>query len=393
MHTSYVAVSLVMLVAAALPATALELPTDAPARERYVVGFHEMPALREGDSYHGERVVGATPELRFAVVEAATPEAFRARVMLDGNVRYVESDESDHKLLYTTNDYFSNHAANWGNKKIGAYVAWDRTIGTTAVKNAHLDSGLNTGHEEWAGNPRVVQGKNFYSTKSSFADERGCQFHGTHTAGTAAAPINNGKGFPGLAQMNVAPVKIFGGGFCMAASTSNLANAIKYAGDIGAHLSSNSWGGGSYSSAIHDAITYSVNKGVLFIAAAGNDGCTNCIGNPWKTQAANVLIVGATDQNDARASFSNTGPEVDISAPGVYIGSSTSGTADYHVMDGTSMAAPHVTGVAGLIKTLNPTFTASQIAARLTGTAVDLGAAGKDDGFGYGRLDAAAAVY
>ncbi|HWH08256.1 MAG TPA: S8 family serine peptidase, partial [Candidatus Thermoplasmatota archaeon] len=83
----------------------------------------------------------------------------------------------------------------------------------------------------------------------------------------------------------------------------------------------------------------------------------------------------------------------DISAPGVDVGSSTSGTNGYHYMTGTSMAAPHVTGVAMLIKTLNPTFTASQITSRLTSTAVDLGPAGKDDTFGYGRLNAAAAVY
>lgn len=384
-----------VLLAAAMTvptAFALGLETPVVSTERYIVGFHEMPDLKEGDSYNGATVVSVTPELRFATIETGSFAVFEARTTLDENVRYLETDVSDHKLLYTPNDYFTNHVANYGYWKIGADVAHDKTLGTTAVKNGHIDSGLNFGHEDLQG-ARFLAGKNFHNTKKAAADESGCSFHGTHTTGTAAATINNGLGFPGLAQMTVLPVKIFGGGFCLAASTTNLANAIKYVGDQGSHVSSNSWGGGSFSTAINDAITYSVNKGVLFLAAAGNDGCSNCIGNPWKTQAANVVIVSATDSNDAAASFTSTGPEVDISAPGVDIGSAASGTNGYVYMSGTSMSTPYVTGVAALIKSKNPSMTASQIANRLTSTAVDLGPAGHDSTFGYGRLNAAAAVY
>lgn len=392
MQSLHIAVSLAFLMVAA-PAAALTYDPTPGARERYVVGFHNMPALREGDSYHGERVLGSTPELRFVVVEAANPAVFNARIRGDMNVRYVGSDVSDHVLFYTPNDYFYNHAAGWGVKKIGAPVAWDKTLGTTGVKVGMVDSGLNKGHEEYAGNARVLQGWNFYGGNNNPADERGGSWHGTHTTGIAGAPINNGKGFAGLSQHTILPVKIFGGGRCASATVSNLANALKYVADQGSHLSSNSWGGGSYSTAINDAITYAHGKGTTHVAAAGNSGCTNCIGNPWKTQAANVIIVTATDQNDAGASFNSKGPEVDLSAPGVYVGSSTSGTADYHIMGGTSQATPHVTGVAALIKALNPTFGYSQIESRLKATAVDLGPAGQDPTFGVRRIDAAAAVY
>jgi subtilisin family serine protease len=390
-HLTAMLVAALMVVPSALAITA-GVPETPITKERFVVGFHEMPDVQVGDSYQGAEIVDMTPELRFIVIETDSFALFEARSKLDENVRYVESDVSDHKLFYTPNDYFTNHVANWGYWKIGANVAHDRTLGSTAVKNGHVDSGINRGHEDLQGS-RFLQGWNFYGGNNNPADERGCSWHGTHTTGTAAATINNGLGFPGLSQSTVVPVKIFGGGRCAGATVSNIANALKYVGDQGAHVSSNSWGGGSYSTAINDAITYSVNKGVLFIAAAGNSGCSNCIGNPWVSQAANVVIVTATDSNDNGASFNSKGPQVDISAPGVAIGSAASGTNGYVYMDGTSMATPHVTGVAMLIKTLNPSMSASQITTRLTSTAVDLGPAGHDSTFGHGRLNAAAAVY
>ena len=398
MRTAIVATVLgILMMAPAASALSIGMNDVAPV-ERWIVGFHEFPGLEPGDDYQGARVVGVTPALGFAVIETSDFALFQARANLDSNVRYIETDVSDHQLFYTPNDYYTNHVANYGYWKIGANVAHDTTLGTTAVKNGHIDSGLNKGHEEFAGQARILQGWDFKNGDNNPEDTSACSWHGTHTTGTAAATINNGKGFPGLSQSTILPVKIFhgkgGGPFaCAAATVANLANAIKYVGDQGAHVSSNSWGGGSYSSAINDAITYSVNKGVLFVAASGNDGCSNCIGNPWVTQAANVIIVSATDSNDAGASFNSKGPEVDISAPGVDIGSAASGSNGYVYMSGTSMAAPHVTGVAMLIKSVNPSMSASQITSRLTSTAVDLGANGHDDTFGWGRLNAAAAVY
>ncbi|HWG91445.1 MAG TPA: S8 family serine peptidase [Candidatus Thermoplasmatota archaeon] len=389
-----IAIATLFVLAPAASANLVDVAITAPAAPgAYIVGFHEMPDLTVGDSYNGAEITSTTPDLRFITVNVENFATFQAASLLDENVRYIETDVSDHKLHFVPNDYYWSHSSNWAFNKIGAPTAWDKTLGTTAVKNGHVDSGLNKGHEEYAGQSRVLGGWDFYSGDNNPDDGRGCSWHGTHTTGSAAATINNGKGFPGMAQMQILPVKIFGGGGCLAASVTNLANALKYVGDQGAHVSSNSWGGGSYSTAINDAIIYSFNKGVIFVAAAGNSDCTNCIGNPWKPVADKVIIVTATDVNDNGASFNSEGPEVDISAPGVDIGQSTSGTNGYHIMSGTSMATPHVTGLVGLIKTLNPSYGYSQIDNRIKSTAVDLGPAGHDSTFGYGRINAAAAVY
>lgn len=385
-------VAALLLVAVAAPvAPAFGLPTE--EKSRWIVGFHEMPELGNGDSYEGAEVVSVTPVLRFATVEVSDVASFRARTMLDENVRYVESDVSDHVLHFTPNDFYWNHASNWGVKKIGAEAAWDRTLGSTAVKDGHVDSGLFRAHEDFTPASRFLAGRDFYQGDLDPQDESGCSWHGSHTSGTVGATIDNAKGFPGLAQATILPVKIFGGASCFAASVTNLANALRYVGDQGAHVSSNSWGGGSFSTAIDDAIAYSTNLGTIFVASAGNSACSNCIGNPWVSQESVVLIVTATDSNDAGASFNSKGPQVDVSAPGVDIGSAGGPNANsYYIMSGTSMAAPHVTGLVALIKTLNPTWTRAQVTDKITSTAVDLGAAGKDDTFGWGRINADAAT-
>ena len=385
-----------LLVAAALMApfaSALTLNgTTEAATTRWIVGFHVMPDIQEGQLYQEAKVISTTPDLRFITVETPDFQSFSFRASLDENVRYVETDVSDHQLYYTPNDYYWTHASNWGVKKIGAETAWDRTLGSTSIKDGHIDSGMVIGHEDLSGS-RFLAGYDYKDNDGTPQDTRGCSWHGSHTMGTVAATINNGKGFAGLAQITEIPIKIFGGGNCLAATTTNIANAIKYAGNQGAQISSNSWGGGAFSTAINDAITYSRGKGTIFVAAAGNGGCSNCIGQPWVGQEANVIIVEATDSNDAAASFNSKGPQSDVAAPGVYVGSAGGPGNSYYIMDGTSMATPHVAGVAALIKTLNPTFTELQVESRLKSTAVDLGTPGEDDTFGAGRINAAAAVY
>ena len=386
---------LILIVAAALSTpVAMGSVSDTPAPDaaRWIVGFHETREFSPGDQFHGATVVSVTPELRFITVETADSGLFQLRATLDENVRYIETDVSDHHLLFTPNDFYWSHSSNWGVKKIGAESAWDSTQGSTSVKDGHLDSGIVASHEDFTPAARFLQGQDFYQNDNTPQDESGCSWHGSHTTGTVAATINNAKGFAGMAQITVLPVKIFGGGFCFAASVTNLANALKYVGDQGAHLSSNSWGGGSFSTAIHDAITYSTDRGVIFVASAGNGGCNDCVGNPWVQQAANAIIVTATDANDNGASFNSKGPQVDVSAPGVDVGSAGGPGSSYYIMSGTSMAAPHVAGLVGLVKTVNPSWTRQQVTDQITSTAVDLGAAGHDSTFGWGRIDAAAAL-
>lgn len=387
---------ILLTLALVAPASALSVSDLMDATERatqQIVAFHEMPALKRGDSYQGDEVVDLDDALRFVVVETTSPERLRLAALADPNVRYVEWNDPQYAhALFTPNDARYNDAGHYGSKIIGGETAWDRTLGAASVKVAVIDSGLLKTHEEFAGSGRVLQGYDAISEDNDPQDNCG---HGTHVAGTIGATINNGVGIAGMAQVSIIPVRALTNSLFLlcSGSTADLAQALRYAGDQGAHLSSNSWGGGT-SAAINDAISYAHARGVIHVAAAGNDGsCSNCVSEPWRTNADKVIIVSSTDANDGFSSFSSQGPQVDVAAPGSSILSSYNGGASsYSSLSGTSMATPHVTGTAALIKTLNPSWGYAQIDQRLKDTAVDLGANGKDDRFGFGRIDAAAAT-
>ncbi|HWH08257.1 MAG TPA: S8 family serine peptidase [Candidatus Thermoplasmatota archaeon] len=393
-----------MLPRLALAAIALSLLTAAPTgalpaagetlREQHVVGFHEMPEVARGDAMLGGRVVDLDAALRFAVVETReTAVAFEARALADPNVRYVERNDPEFgRALLVPNDARYGDAGHYGSKKIGAEAAWSRTTGSASVKVAVIDSGLRRTHEEFAGQARILQG---YDTISEDNDPQDACGHGTHVTGTIAATINNGKGIAGMAQATVYPIRALTNSLLLlcSGSTADLAQALRLAADQGAHLSSNSWGGGSATS-ITDAINYAYSKGTIVVAAAGNDGsCTNCVSEPWRSNHQKVIVVSSTTSSDGFSSFSSQGPEVDVSAPGSDILSAySSNDASYSTLSGTSMATPHVTGAAALLKTLNPSWGFADVDGRLKSTAVDLGAAGKDDRFGYGRINVDAAT-
>ncbi|HET6404824.1 MAG TPA: S8 family serine peptidase [Candidatus Thermoplasmatota archaeon] len=381
--------SLLLLLAPA----AAGLGLGAAEPQRYVVGFHEWPALERGDRWEGGRVVDLDPVLRFVVVETADVARFQQRANAHENVRYVEwNDPEFGYALFVPNDARYGDAGHWGSKKIGAEKAWDRTLGSASVKVAVIDSGLRATHEEFAGQSRILQGYDTISEDSTPQDTCG---HGTHVTGTIAATIHNGKGIAGMAQVSIYPIRALTSTALLlcSGSTADLAQALRLAADQGAHMSSNSWGGGSATS-ITDAIAYSQSKGTIVIAAAGNDGsCTNCVSEPWRSNGDKVIVVSSTDANDALSSFSSQGPQVDVAAPGTSILSAySSNDASYSTLSGTSMATPHVTGTAALLKTLHPSWGYAEIDQHLKATAVDLGPAGKDDRFGHGRINADAAT-
>lgn len=363
---------------------------------RWLVGFHEYPGLEIGDSYRGAEVVNAIPELRVVTVETASAELLSVRVILDENVRYFESDASDHRLQLTPNDPLWTNSAHYGMKKIRADVAWDSTLGASSAKIGVVDSGIRQTHEDFAG--RVVAQYDFFNNDATADDHNYCSNHGSHTAGTAGATTNNGKGVAGAAQGGLVIAKIFQGKNPgpLGCSTTNTAiiNALKYVADQGAVVSSNSWGGGSANTGISDAISYALNKGTTVVGAAGNSGsCTNCVGEPWKGNGAKagVIVVSCTDANDAFCGFSSEGPQVDVAAPGSGVLSvDGSGDAKYKTLSGTSMSTPHVSGAVALVKSLNGAFTPGDVEARIKSTAVNLGLS--SDRQGAGRLDAGAAV-
>lgn len=382
--------TLVLALALALPAVAA--PAKDAGTRQYVVGLHQMPDVARGGAYLGERVVDLDEALRFVVVETRDAPGFENRVRADDNARYFEvNDPSYGHTLLVPNDPGYSNGGHWGTKKIGAETAWGRTLGSTSVKVAIIDTGLLATHEEFAGQSRVLAGYDTIDEDTTPQDTCG---HGTHVAGTIGATINNNKGIAGLAQVTLYPIRGLTSNVVeCTGNVADLAQGLRKAADVGAHLASNSWGGAS-SSALNDAITYAHANGVTIVAAAGNEGsCTDCVAQPWKSNAAKVIVVSSTTSGDGFSSFSSQGPEVDVAAPGSSIYSSYTGSSSsYATLSGTSMATPHVTGTAALIKSLNPTWGYAQLDNQLKTTAVDLGASGKDDRFGYGRINAASAV-
>lgn len=212
--------------------------------------------------------------------------------------------------------------------------------------------------------------------------------HGSHCAGTIGAVGNDSNGISGVNWIvSMIPAK-----FLSAAGSGTLegaVNAIKYGTKMGAKVSSNSWGGGSFSETLRDAIQEAGDSGSLFIAAAGNDSVDNDADPhyPSNYELSNVIAVAATDNRDALASFSNYGKNtVHVSAPGKNILSTVKG-GDYAIYSGTSMAAPHVSGIAALIWGANPSWTAAEVKERLITTSTPV-AALKKKSVSRGRVNA-----
>ena len=268
--------------------------------------------------------------------------------------------------------------------------AWVTTTGTASTIVAILDTGYTAGHPDLAG-VRIVAPFNEITHTTDVTDGSG---HGTHVLGTIAARTNNGVGVAGIAPgVSIMPVKVCSDdGNCW---NSNVLAGVEYAIEHGASVINLSLGSGLNKAAVADSQqTYddAAEAGVVVVAAAGNTGDATL---EYPASFNHVISVAATDDAttnpDAAAAFSTRNALVDIAAPGVSILSTIPG-GGYGSWSGTSMATPHVTAVAALVRSVNPTFTATQVETALEQTAVDLGAAGRDDVFGYGRLDAAAAL-
>jgi subtilisin family serine protease len=254
---------------------------------------------------------------------------------------------------------------------IDAPEAWDITTGSPQVVVAVIDSGITFDHPDLAGNiytnPGEIAGNGIDDDANGFVDDvhgwdvvgfdndpsdvsAACRGHGTHVAGTIGAIGDNAVGVTGVAwNVQIMPIRAFRTTLrrLCAASDADLIEAIQYQTRLGIRISSNSWGSGSYNAAMRDAIRASHS---LFVAAAGNNGRNNDqTGNyPSNYPLSNIIAVAATDANDQRASFSNYGPTtVDLAAPGMNILSTL--PTGYGQLSGTSMATPHVAGVAALL--------------------------------------------
>lgn len=307
----------------------------------------------------------------------------------DERVEYVEANQIYSVGAIPNDEMFDklygmhNLGANNGtvDADIDAPEAWDLQTGSKDVLVAVIDTGIDYNHEDLAPNMWSNPGETGLDAEgrdkktngidddgNGYVDDwRGWDFvnndndpfddnlHGTHCAGTIGAAGNDSVGVAGVAWS----VSMVGVKFLSAAGSGTLTDAvlaIDYTTTIGVDISSNSWGGGGFSAAMEEAIARNEEAGVLFVAAAGNSGTDNDSRPhyPSSYENPNVIAVAASDNRDALAGFSCYGAtSVDLAAPGVAIWSSVP-DGGFRALSGTSMATPHVSGVAALVKASYP---------------------------------------
>ncbi|MBS3986215.1 MAG: peptidase S8 [Selenomonadales bacterium] len=323
------------------------LSTTDFALGQILVGFRPGTPALDVASVHASnngQVREVIDRIGVQVVRVPAGDELRAvaRYRSNPNVLFAEVDGIVHALGFTPNDPMLPNQ--WGLSRVEATLAWGVTRSNSTIRIAILDTGIDANHGDIS--PKVVAARNF-STSNTVNDRNG---HGTHVAGIAAAVTNNLRGIAGLGfdsvLMNGKVLGDNGSG-----TWSSVANGIIWAADNGARVINLSLGGTSHSTTLENAVNHAWGRGAVIVAAAGNSNTSTLT---YPAAYANVIAVGATDQNDARASFSNFGTWVDVAAPGVDILSTTprvGRTDQYATKSGTSMAAPFVAGLAGLVWT------------------------------------------
>ena len=321
-------------------------------------------------------IVSLARELQTDIRNDISPEILEqkiSQIVMDLNVGLDQAASSQ------VRDYIT-----YGLKMIYAPLAWRYTKGAHA-RVAVLDTGIARRHSDL----RVYGGASFVPGVTSWNDDHG---HGTHVAGTIAAAMNN-RGVVGVApQSKLYAVKVLnraGSG-----QISWILNGLAACYRARMHIVNLSLGSlasthntNTYSRAYERAGQMLRRRGILAVAAAGNSARTNkpYVNNP--ARCPSFLAVGAVDKNYRRANFSSYGPQVELAGPGVNVWSTTK-NGRYGQKSGTSMATPHIAGVAALNKSRRPSLSGDQIRRRMNLTARDLGPHGRDPFYGYGLVNA-----
>jgi thermitase len=390
MRKTIVALAIAILLISSFPTIIFAAPLDNPASasdflsQQILVKFKPGTSLPEVAEIHrqlGGQVKETIPDIGVQVVtvpkgqEMAKVKAYSA----NPKVAYAEPDFVAQAVGSPNDPWFGNQ---WGMVKVQAPQAWDVTTGSPSINIAILDTGIDLDHPDLAN--KIISNINF-SNSATTDDIYG---HGTHVAGIAAAITNNGIGVAGLGySATIMNVKVLGD--TGSGAYSGIASGIIWAADNGAEVINLSLGGSSASSTLEAAINYAWAKGVVVVAAAGNNGNSAPFYPAYYT---NCIAVAGTDSLDRRAGWSNYGDWVDVAAPGVNI-VSTLINGGYGIMSGTSMASPHVAGLAALVFTAVTDSNGNgrlndEVRARIQANCDDIGV----NGIGSGRINAYKAV-
>ncbi|MYL34668.1 S8 family serine peptidase [Pontibacillus yanchengensis] len=273
----------------------------------------------------------------FLVLEVGNVEEVVKALNKNPDVEYAEPNYK-FQSTFTPNDSLYQ-GYQYGPQSTYTDEAWNVTKGASSQEIAVIDSGVDYNHPDL--DDKTIKGYDFVDNDYDPMDEKN---HGTHVAGTAAAETDNATGIAGMAPntsiLAVRALNAQGSG-----TLADIADAIVYAADQGAEVINLSLGCNCDTTTLENAVNYAWDKGSVVVAAAGNDGVSTTF---EPASYNNVIAVGAIDQNDQKASFSNYGTWVDVVAPGVSIAATVPGNG-YAYMSGTSMAAPHVSGLAGIL--------------------------------------------
>jgi thermitase len=352
-------------------------------RTIFLIAFQE--GTTEEEKTAALAALGLTPQRwlsRANVVQAVSQRGdtvFASHVLeaVAPLIDYIEPDVVVTGGLTPNDPAFDIEGNVYGQRIVKAPQGWNIYTGSAEGVIAILDTGVNLNHPEFTG--RLLPGYDFINEDSDPSDDHG---HGTHVAGIAAAALNNATGAAGICPgCAILPVKVLDSG--NKGTWGTVAAGIYYAVDQGARVINLSLGASVSSRTLERAIQYAEAHDVIVVAAAGNAASTEPF---YPAALPYVIAVGATTDQDVLWPLSNTGEYIDLTAPGHRI-YSTFLSPEYAYMSGTSMATPFVSGLAGLLVSFNPAWTRDEVLNFITSGADDLGAAGKDEQYGFGRIN------
>lgn len=353
------------------------------APDRVLVKFRPgTPAadISRIEAEHGVREIDRIDKLGVRVLtvpKGRTVKQMVGALYRNPNVLYAEPDAYVIATMTPNDTCWSQQS---DARSISVEQGWDVSTGSESVVVAVIDTGVDASHPDLQG--RIVAGYDFVNNDSDPTDDHD---HGTAVAGIIAATGNNGIGVAGMDwRAKIMPVKVLGSN--AAGVTSGVVKGILWAADHGASVINLSLVSVDITT-LHDAVKLAVAKGVVVVGAAGNDGMELPL---YPAAYPEAIAVSAWD-TDRPAIYSNYGSHVDVAAPGVTVYTTMLG-GGYGLFSGTSASAPFVSGLAALVRGVNPSLSPAQVASVLTSTATDVAAVGWDTQTGAGLINVARAL-